>query len=48
MTIEETGLQNVLKLVQALGQGGLRDPEHGRCFEQTAMRVHGVHGSEEG
>ena len=48
VTVEQPDLEQVLELVQALGQGRLADPEHGRRLEQTAVRVHGVHRPEEG
>jgi hypothetical protein len=43
MTIEQSQLENVFELLQALRQGWLTDAQGCRRLQETAVCLHGVH-----
>ena len=43
MAVEQAQLEQVLELVQALGQSGLADPKRRRRLQQAAVRRHRIH-----
>ena len=45
MPLEKPHVQNGFEFLEALGQGGLADPQRRGCLRKTMLRADGVDGS---